>query len=306
MVATSGAYSDLIGKPSIPTVNDAVLTIQQNGENVKTFSANASSNVTANITVPTKVSELTNDLGFLNNPITNNTTIGSLDYSSSIGTNLPTMNTLAYWNGAYSNTPNTTSNLAYCIKGEFGDIVTHNTSEFLTEHQTVTNSAPTLSWNTTSTIGSVGGTNLTVNMPSNPNTDTQMTQNVSTTNATYPVLLCPTANATSNQGAKSGLFASVVKVNPSTGMVTASGFTGNVIGNCSGSSGSCTGNATTATTATKATQDANGNVINTTYATKLENALKANDANVAHTTNNNIHVTSSDKSNWNNKSNFSG
>lgn len=36
-----------------PTVNDATLTIQKNGTSVATFTANASSNVTANITVPT-------------------------------------------------------------------------------------------------------------------------------------------------------------------------------------------------------------------------------------------------------------
>lgn len=52
-------YSD------IPTVNNATLTIQKNGTTVKTFTANASSNVTANITVPTKTSELTNNSGFL-------------------------------------------------------------------------------------------------------------------------------------------------------------------------------------------------------------------------------------------------
>ena len=38
---------------SIPTVNNATLTIQKNGTNVATFTANASSNATANITVPT-------------------------------------------------------------------------------------------------------------------------------------------------------------------------------------------------------------------------------------------------------------
>ena len=38
---------------SIPTVNNATLTIQKNGTTVNTFTANASSNVTANITVPT-------------------------------------------------------------------------------------------------------------------------------------------------------------------------------------------------------------------------------------------------------------
>ena len=57
-VATSGSYTDLSNKPTIPTVNNATLTIQKNGTNVTTFTANASSNVTANITVPTAVTDL--------------------------------------------------------------------------------------------------------------------------------------------------------------------------------------------------------------------------------------------------------
>ena len=64
-VATSGDYDDLINKPTIPTVNDATLTIQKNGSDVATFTANASSNVTANITVPTTTSELTNNSDFV-------------------------------------------------------------------------------------------------------------------------------------------------------------------------------------------------------------------------------------------------
>ena len=64
-VAFSGAYSDLTGTPTIPTVNNATLTIQKNGTTVKTFTANASSNVTCNITVPTKTSEITNDSSYI-------------------------------------------------------------------------------------------------------------------------------------------------------------------------------------------------------------------------------------------------
>lgn len=60
-VAKTGSYNDLLNKPTIPTVNNATLTIQKNGSTVNTFTANASSNVTANITVPTKTSDLTND-----------------------------------------------------------------------------------------------------------------------------------------------------------------------------------------------------------------------------------------------------
>ena len=64
-VATSGSYEDLSNKPTIPTVNNATLTIQKNGTTVKTFTANASTNVTANIIVPTKTSDITNDSNFV-------------------------------------------------------------------------------------------------------------------------------------------------------------------------------------------------------------------------------------------------
>ena len=56
--------------------------------------------------------------------------------------------------------------------------------------------------------------------------------------------------------------------------VYATNFTGDLVGN-----------ATTATSATKAVQDASGNTITSTYATKSENALKANDADVVHLAN---------------------
>ena len=46
--------------------------------------------------------------------------------------------------------------------------------------------------------------------------DVSVTQNVSTANNTYPILLCPTANATANQGDKTSIFPKSVKVNPST------------------------------------------------------------------------------------------
>lgn len=65
-VAKTGSYNDLSNKPTIPVVYNATLTIQRNGVTVKTFTANASADVIANIAVPTKTSELTNDSGFIN------------------------------------------------------------------------------------------------------------------------------------------------------------------------------------------------------------------------------------------------
>ena len=60
-VAKTGSYNDLNNKPFIPSVYNGTLTIQKNGSNVASFTANSSNNVTANITVPTKVGDLAND-----------------------------------------------------------------------------------------------------------------------------------------------------------------------------------------------------------------------------------------------------
>lgn len=46
-------------RADLPTVNDATLTIQKNGTDVATFSANASSNVVANISVPAAANNAT-------------------------------------------------------------------------------------------------------------------------------------------------------------------------------------------------------------------------------------------------------
>ena len=75
----SGNYNDLSHLPTIPAAaNNGKLTIQKNGTDVATFTANQSTNTTANITVPTQVSELTNDSGY----ITSNGSVKSvIDYN---------------------------------------------------------------------------------------------------------------------------------------------------------------------------------------------------------------------------------
>ena len=71
-----------------------------------------------------------------------------------------------------------------------------NSKKVLTDHQAVTNSAPTLSWGTTSTVGTVGGTALTVTMPANPNTDTHHTaKNIAAASSTATTNASATSNA---------------------------------------------------------------------------------------------------------------
>jgi len=176
-VATSGSYNDLSNKPTIPTVNNATLTIQKNGTTVKTFTANASSNVTANITVPTKTSDLTNDSHVSITTETDTTSTGTPAHG-----------------GTFT-----------CI-----DSVTRDSNGHVTKVNT-----------------------KTVTLPSDSNTDTLVTQNVSTANENHPILLSATKDATTNQGAKTSIFASGVKVNPSTNTVTATTFSGTLSGNAS-------------------------------------------------------------------------
>lgn len=67
-------------KANASDVHDATLTIQKNGVDVQTFSANASSNATCNITVPTSLTDLTDD--YLTS-ITNNEIDGMFSTSES-------------------------------------------------------------------------------------------------------------------------------------------------------------------------------------------------------------------------------
>ena len=63
--ATEG-LAQILNKPTIPAAaNNATLTIQQNGEVLGTFTADASTDQTINVTVPTQVSQLTNDSGYI-------------------------------------------------------------------------------------------------------------------------------------------------------------------------------------------------------------------------------------------------
>ena len=184
----------------ITSANNSTITIKKNGTSVGSFTTNASAPAEVDISVPTKVSDLTNDSGFISAH--------------------PTVSTVT----------DTTSEASPAHGGSF-DVVDGVTRD---------------------SFGHVTKINVkTITLPADNNTDTLVNQNVSSTDNTYPILLTPTANASSNQGAKAAIFASGVKVNPNTNTVSATAFTGNltgnVTGNVSGSSGSCTGNASTAT-----------------------------------------------------------
>jgi hypothetical protein len=69
---TTNGTSASWGSITIPTVNNATLTIQKNGTSVATFTANSSTNTTANISVPTQAS----DISALDTNVSNATSTG--------------------------------------------------------------------------------------------------------------------------------------------------------------------------------------------------------------------------------------
>lgn len=93
--------SGFITSSSQQTVNDATLTIQRNGTTVGTFTANAATNATINISVPTSVSDLTFS-GDVLPTIDSAYNIGSASYkwdtvySNSINTDSITLNGTTY------------------------------------------------------------------------------------------------------------------------------------------------------------------------------------------------------------------
>lgn len=103
------------------------------------------------------------------------------------------------------------------------DLVSTGIWEVISDITAVVNSNPTLSWGTTSTVGTVDGTNLQVTMPADP---TYVTQTVRTTNGEFPILLRGTSAGTSTVTTTTS-FNSSVTVNPSTGNLTASSIDSN-------------------------------------------------------------------------------
>ena len=106
---------------TLPPINNGILTIQKNGQNVSTFSANQNSNTTANIQVPTKVSELQNDSGFLTEHQDLSDFATKQDISNLIDSAPTTLDTLKELADAIGNDPDFASTIATQIASKADD-----------------------------------------------------------------------------------------------------------------------------------------------------------------------------------------
>jgi hypothetical protein len=66
---------------------------------------------------------------------------------------------------------------------------------------TFTNSAATLAWGASKTIATVGGTNITVSLPQNPNTDSKVAQVSTVANANYHLLFANSSSIATSTAA---------------------------------------------------------------------------------------------------------
>ena len=178
-------------------------------------------------------------------PADNNTT-----YALSVDANKKV--TLTGSNGAVTGvTFNNGKNIGITQSGD-NLTVAHDT--FTTTEGTKTTAAPAhgatfdvLDSITTSNGHVTGFVKKTVTLPADNNTDTKVTQTAKSDNVNYPLLGAYQASPTS--GAAAGtVYDTGMHMNPSTNTITATTFAGNLSG-----------------TATKATQDGNGNIITSTY-----------------------------------------
>lgn len=108
---TDNTKKDYIkNKPSISTVNNAKLTIQKNGTTVKTFTANASTDVTCNITVPTTFDDLTGTVAIGNGGTGATTRLNALKNltNEDVGTNATYFLTItnSWGKGGYTSVAN--------------------------------------------------------------------------------------------------------------------------------------------------------------------------------------------------------
>lgn len=240
-VATSGSYNDLSDKPTIPSVGNGKITIKQGGTIKGAFTVNqsgataielddndthyTSKNVVGSSTDDTNntTTALTNGKVYLNSVENGSVTsshnikgIGgttvSTDKSGNIIIKAPTSSSGTYSAGTGLSLSGTTFNHSNSVTAGTAQ---GDASKTLTFGGTFT--VPTITYDAQGHVTGKGTTTMT--MPVNPNTDTKVTQTLTSSNASYPLLLAPKSQAATST--TTAYFDSGVTLNPSTNTIAA-------------------------------------------------------------------------------------
>lgn len=240
-VATSGSYTDLSNKPTIPSVGNGKITIKQGGKQKGTFTVNqsgataielddndthyTSKNVVASSADATSntTTALTNGNVYLNS-VENGSVTSSHKISGIGGTNVmtdesgnitikaPTSSSGTYSAGTGLSLSGTTFNHSNSVTAGTAQ---GDASKTLTFGGTFT--VPTVTYDAQGHVTGKGTTTMT--MPKNPNTDTKVRQTLTSSNASYPLLLAPNGQTTNKT--TTAYFDSGVTLNPSTNTIAA-------------------------------------------------------------------------------------
>ena len=156
--------------------------------------------------------------------IVNNTAQGNLGWTASTSAHdksLATVNTIAYWNGAYQGT---TSNLAYCNKGAFGDVVTHAASEFADAGHALSLGTTSGSGNIVKAIG-VSGHTVTMTKMTESDLINNLSEGTSPANRNDYIVAQYAAGGTTTKTYHRRKLAQIFAALDSSDITTALGFT---------------------------------------------------------------------------------
>ena len=180
--------SGVVSLPAYPTVNNGTLTLKRNNTSLGTFTANQSGNSDINFNVAVNETLTNQNLNSITTPGFYAAGGGNTCTNKPSGVDAFGLEVIHSASGNYYTQIiwSNTSAVPYrrnCNNGTWGswalDKLTDTTYTF-------TNKGATLAWSTTSTIATVGGVDIKVTMPANPNTDHYAWSDITGKPSTFP------------------------------------------------------------------------------------------------------------------------
>lgn len=282
--AVATALEGKANSADIPTVNDAMLTIQKNGSNVGTFSANAASETTINITVPTTTSQLTNNSGFITSadlpedyvlPVATSSALGGVKSGGNITVSTDGAVTV---NSATKATQDASGNVittTYATKTELSDKLGIAQGSGAANKAVITNASGNVTTGTISAGMITDGAVTSAKIADGTITNSDISATAKIATSKIDGLATVATSGSYDDLTDKPTIPEAITVDSALSSDSTNPVQNKVINTALAGKLSTTG------TAAKATADASGNVITTTYATKAQ--LTALDSTVSGT-----------------------
>ena len=282
--AVATALEGKASSSDIPTVNNAVLTIQKNGSSVGTFSANASAATTINIAVPTTTSQLTNNSGFITSadlpedyvlPVATSSALGGVKSGGNITVSTDGAVTV---NSATKATQDASGNVittTYATKTELSDKLGIAQGSGAANKAVITNASGNVTTGTISAGMITDGAVTSAKIADGTITNSDISATAKIATSKIDGLATVATSGSYDDLTDKPTIPEAITVDSALSSDSTNPVQNKVINTALAGKLSTTG------TAAKATADASGNVITTTYATKTQ--LTALDSTVSGT-----------------------